>query len=497
VTLHRLLPVDRGWTMALLLILIVVVPATCVVWFMNAAMATQAASARQEVMEAYRDQLRVIRNRVHKHWFDKARALEAAGTGTPEQVFAAVVSRGIAESAIVAGASGRPLYPPVPSGVQSLTWEPGDDATRMARAVLASGAGRIPSGLTRTLVPGVWQMPSPDGRVIGLFSEETVHTAMHAVVDEHQTEMVHFALFAPDEGAYDEAIAIGTAVPGWQASFTLLDTEALGAATRARNAYLFWAGVLSIVTIVVVAVAAGLTFRRQARLARLKTDLVAAVSHELRTPLASMRLLVDGLLRDDSPDPRKTRDYLELISTENGRLSRLIENFLTFSRLERNRHRFEFATVSPAAIARTAVTAMQDRLYPGCVIEVEIDEGLPAIHADADALVGALLNLLDNAYKYTPGEKRIRVRASRDRGEIVFAVADNGIGIPLGEQRRIFRRFYRVDRRLARDTSGVGLGLSIVDEVVRAHRGTVRVASEAGQGSVFTVRLPYLREASA
>ncbi len=110
--------------------------------------------------------------------------------------------------------------------------------------------------------------------------------------------------------------------------------------------------------------------------------------------------------------------------------------------------------------------------------------------ADEDALVTVLLNLLDNAYKYTPAEKRIGLRAFSDNGGVVFAVEDNGIGIAPREQKRIFRRFYQVDRRLAREAGGCGLGLSIVEFILRAHGGTVQVKSQPGKGSTFSVVLP-------
>jgi signal transduction histidine kinase len=110
---------------------------------------------------------------------------------------------------------------------------------------------------------------------------------------------------------------------------------------------------------------------------------------------------------------------------------------------------------------------------------------------DAEAVSTALVNLLDNALKYTPDQKRIVVRACRDGESFVqFVVSDNGIGIPVREQRRIFRRFYRVDQRLARETGGIGLGLSIVELIARGHGGTVTVRSEPGAGSAFTMRVP-------
>jgi two-component system, OmpR family, phosphate regulon sensor histidine kinase PhoR len=123
-------------------------------------------------------------------------------------------------------------------------------------------------------------------------------------------------------------------------------------------------------------------------------------------------------------------------------------------------------------------------------VDIESDATLPSVKADEDALTTVLLNLLDNAYKYTPAEKRISLRAYREGERVIFAVEDNGIGIAPREQKRIFRKFYQVDRRLARETGGCGLGLSIVDEIVRAHGGSVRVRSQLGQGSTFLVSLP-------
>jgi two-component system phosphate regulon sensor histidine kinase PhoR len=123
---------------------------------------------------------------------------------------------------------------------------------------------------------------------------------------------------------------------------------------------------------------------------------------------------------------------------------------------------------------------------------------LPHLRADPDALRGALVNLIDNALKYPDGDKRIVVRAQADGVDHVrFEVIDNGIGIAPREQRRIFRRFHRVDDRLSGHTTGVGLGLSIVEAIARAHGGTVSVASTPGAGSTFALRLPCLPPGAA
>jgi two-component system phosphate regulon sensor histidine kinase PhoR len=137
-------------------------------------------------------------------------------------------------------------------------------------------------------------------------------------------------------------------------------------------------------------------------------------------------------------------------------------------------------------VVRGAVEAVQDRF----AVEIDLTPGLPPVRADEDALTTVLLNLLDNACKYTPGEKHIVLKAFPRNGHVVFAVQDNGIGIAPRERKKIFRRFYQVDQRLARESGGCGLGLSIVEFIVRAHGGTVQVESEPGRGSTFSVELP-------
>ena len=122
--------------------------------------------------------------------------------------------------------------------------------------------------------------------------------------------------------------------------------------------------------------------------------------------------------------------------------------------------------------------------------DVEIAEGLPRIVGDSDALSTVLVNLLDNAYKYTTDDEEIVLRAYSEDGQVVFAVQDNGIGLSRGAAKRVFNRFYQVDEGLSRSGSGVGLGLAIVKFIVDAHKGEVSVASRPGEGSTFMVRLP-------
>ena len=210
-----------------------------------------------------------------------------------------------------------------------------------------------------------------------------------------------------------------------------------------------------------------------------------------------MRVLVDTLLEGRVKDAAQEREYLRLTAKENERLSRMIDNFLTFSRMERNKKAFTLAEAAPAAMARDAADSVQTKFEAHhCRFALEIAESLPELQADHDAIVTVLVNLLDNACKYTTDHKEISLKVFADDGFVCFAVSDNGIGLARRHLRRIFDRFYQVDNSLARKAEGCGLGLSIVKFIVDAHKGRVTVDSKPGQGSTFTVRLPVAKAAA-
>jgi signal transduction histidine kinase len=368
------------------------------------------------------------------------------------------------------------------------------NAERLAAGFLETDDPRFSgAGLQATHVPDLWKLTSSSGRVIALYTTNTVTAAMQKAIDENTTAKgVRMSVVLPGVHHDGETIAAGTMLPGWQLALDAVDTRFMNDAARARNASYLWIGYVVIGAMVLTGLAAIQFLRGQVRLARLKTDLVSAVSHELRTPLASMRLLVDSLLEADAFDPVRTQDYLQLISTENLRLTRMVENFLTFSRIERKRYAFELRETAPQDIVDAAAAVVLER-YPASDFAASVESGLPPIEADSDAFFSALLNLLDNAYKYSGPHKRIRLHAYSEPDQIVFEVEDNGIGIAPREQKKIFRRFYRVDRSLTRETSGCGLGLSIVESVIRAHGGSVRLRSHPGVGSTFALCIPLKR----
>jgi signal transduction histidine kinase len=491
-----------------LLVLLTLVPAAFVLWFMNAAVTAESESAQQRVREAYRGQLRLVRARLDPLW--RAHAARLAGAGAPLVRFEQLVTGGLAEGLVVLDAAGNVVFPDREARrrLQQMdelrardrnVFLPTQAALRLSIELAdAERPSPLPGTLRETSIAGVWALSPDDGHVVALYRTGRLEEMMHDFLHQVETGGVAFIAIPPGEPADGEAIAAGPWLPGWQLTYVPLDGDARAADAARRRTIYVAAALAGIVLIVLTGVGVGAAIRRHLGLARLKTDLVAAASHELRTPLASTAVLVDGLLADANPDPIKTREYLQLIAAENARLSRVVENFLTFARADRGAVRLTFGPVDPASVIRAAIDSIGTRVPDAGALQVDVASGLPPLVADPDALRGALVNLIDNALKYTPADKRIVVRAQADGADHVrFEVADNGIGIPRREQRRIFRRFHRVDTRLAGQTTGVGLGLSIVDAIARAHGGTVSVHSAPGAGSTFALRVPCLPPGAA
>ena len=364
----------------------------------------------------------------------------------------------------------------------------------------ANPAIRRQGGLHATELAGVWSVPSPQGTAVGLFTTAGLREKIAAMPgDSSLPSGVRLVVDAPGEDSMNDSVlattSAGPAFPGWRLLISIDDRGLFDTEAEHRVKFLVLVACAVIAAIAALSIFVGRALRQQVKLARLKNDLVATVSHELKTPLAAMRALVDTLIDTERLDEKVTREYLQLIAAENARLSRLIENFLTFSRLERNKLTFHFKPLRPEQIVNAAVIAFGERARaPGCRLDFGAEPYLPRVQGDSDALTTTLLNLLDNAWKYTGDDKRISLRAARKNGSICFEVTDNGIGISPRERRRVFRTFYQADQRLTRTSVGCGLGLGIVRSIVEAHRGSVHVTSEPGHGSTFTVELPPIRE---
>lgn len=283
---------------------------------------------------------------------------------------------------------------------------------------------------------------------------------------------------------------VGKHFPGWRVELYFRGWDVFDKAEKKQIAVYTWTGVLVIVLILAAGGLAGQAVNKQIKINKLKNDFIATVSHELKTPLASMRVLVDTLLEGNYKDQQQVHEYLELTSKENLRLSRLIDNFLTFSRMERNKQAFEISQSNPATIAGTAAEAVKTKFANDrCHLEVNIEQNLPPVMADRDAMVTVLINLLDNAYKYSYEDKKIELKVSCENRKVCFRVSDNGIGMSFRATKRIFNRFYQIDRSLSRRAEGCGLGLSIAKFIIDAHKGSISVDSKPGKGSTFTICL--------
>jgi signal transduction histidine kinase len=237
---------------------------------------------------------------------------------------------------------------------------------------------------------------------------------------------------------------------------------------------------------------------REMALARLKSDFVSNVSHELRTPLSLIRLYAETLEMGRLKSPDKYQEYYSIIRKESERLTALINNILDFSRIEAGRKEYDFRQTDMRELVRNTLESYRYQIeQSGFAFEEKIAEDVPPISVDREAMARSLLNLVNNALKYSQDQKYIGVNLFRDNGTVKLEVVDHGIGIPQGEQQKIFDKFYRVGDPLVHNTKGSGLGLSLVRHIVQAHGGEVSVDSVPGRGSKFTINLPVALRTNA
>ncbi len=237
-----------------------------------------------------------------------------------------------------------------------------------------------------------------------------------------------------------------------------------------------------------------LTYRslnKHLELARLKSDFVSNVSHELRTPLALIRLYAETLELGRITTQEKKHEYYGIIRKESERLTALINNILDFSRIEAGRKEYDFRETDIAELVRNTLDSYRYQIeQQGFALEEQIDSSIPTVRVDREAIARALVNLVNNALKYSDNEKFLGVRLYRDKSVLKLEVSDRGIGIESHEQARIFEKFYRTCDPLVHNTKGSGLGLSLVRHITQAHGGDVEVESTPGRGSKFTLSLP-------
>ena len=286
------------------------------------------------------------------------------------------------------------------------------------------------------------------------------------------------------------AVAFRTGLPAWQLAVYQPPGTSPRHAMR-RQVALFTAAFAVLLGVIAAGAVATLRLvRRESEVARLKAEFVANVSHDLKTPLAVIRMYGETLEMGRVPDEPRRQEYFRVIARESERLSHLIDNVLDFSRIEGGRRRYDIAPAAVEPLVREALDAFAHPLeQQGFKVEVDLAPDLPAVDADAEAVVQALGNLIDNAIKYSGAERNLTVGARVEGGRLGVTVADRGIGIPAAEHDRIFEKFYRVGRSETQGRRGSGVGLALVRHVAEAHGGEVTVASAPGAGSRFTLWL--------
>jgi signal transduction histidine kinase len=294
------------------------------------------------------------------------------------------------------------------------------------------------------------------------------------------------------------ATEIGDALPHWEVAAYLADPTAL---TRAACIASITIGLLIAMLVLAIVIGSWLIVRNlnsELTLARLKTDFVSNVSHELKTPLTSIRMFSELLAEGRVDDSAKEKTYLNIITAEAARLTRLINNVLDFSRMERGEKKYNFQPCDLTEVVRSTAEIFRPHLEAnGFKFDCNLPETQISIHGDADALSQIIVNLLSNAEKYSNGGKEIILQLAQKQSPLPHAeikVLDRSSGVPPGSEEKVFEKFYRAHDSLSSGIQGSGLGLTIARQIGRAHGGDVVCETREGGGSCFVLRIPLIRE---
>jgi signal transduction histidine kinase len=293
------------------------------------------------------------------------------------------------------------------------------------------------------------------------------------------------------------ATEIGDALPHWEVAAYLLHPDRL---KQSAQTFQLTLGLLILVLVLAIGSGSWLivhSLNEELRLARQKTDFVSNVSHELKTPLTSIRMFSELLAEGRVEDPAKRRSYFNIILSEAARLTRLINNVLDFSRLERGDKKYNFSECDLAKIAHDTAETYRPHLENNHIKLACSWPSVPLpVRGDGDALAQIIVNLLSNAEKYSNGQKEIALQVERSNGALPCAevkILDRGSGVPRGSEEKIFEQFYRAHDSLSSGIQGSGLGLTLARQIARAHDGDVVYQPREGGGSCFCLRLPLLQ----
>lgn len=258
--------------------------------------------------------------------------------------------------------------------------------------------------------------------------------------------------------------------------------------SRATNNILLIGVLLLILLAAVVFVYSAV--KKELELAQLKADFVSNVSHELRTPLALISMFAETLELDRVKNDEKKKEYYSIISQEANRLGRIVNSILNFAKMEAGKRKFNFEPTNLNDVIENIFQTYSYHLYnKGFKFEKYLTDNLPAVRIDSEAISEAVINLIDNAIKYSNEKKEVILRTGISDRKVYVEVSDKGIGIAPDEQKKIFDKFYRVSSGLIHNVKGTGIGLSLVKQIVDAHNGKIELESKTGAGSTFRITL--------
>jgi signal transduction histidine kinase len=288
---------------------------------------------------------------------------------------------------------------------------------------------------------------------------------------------------------------ISEVLPRWEIAAYLTDPDVASARAQVATSVMW---ILILIVFVALTVGGVLVIRStyaEMHLAHQKTTFVANVSHELKTPLTSIRMFAEMLRDGHQPDSRKQRQYLDIMAAETERLTRLVNNVLDFSKMERGEKRYSMKPVDLVALGASVIESQRARLEnAGFRVSFTTRAQTVPIQADEEGIKQAMINLLSNAEKYSTDTKEIDVEVGCEGGRGVIRVSDRGIGIPPTQAGRIFDEFFRVDDKLTARVKGAGLGLTIARRILKDHGGEIRYSAREGGGSTFAILLPRAQE---
>jgi signal transduction histidine kinase/tetratricopeptide (TPR) repeat protein len=278
--------------------------------------------------------------------------------------------------------------------------------------------------------------------------------------------------------------------PPWRMELTYIGPKGLGEISIFSNFY-FWTIITLIIILVFGTALITRIVAREMEILEIKSDFVSSVSHEFKTPLTSMKALTERLEKGKVTQPAKMKQYISIISHDIDRLIRLVGNILNFSNIEEGKKVYKKEETDIAIwLKETINNYKKESIESDNNINIQLNNDIPAITIDKDAMAQAIFNLLDNAFKFSRGKKEAEVTAEKNESSVIIKIKDKGIGIENDEKDKIFEKFYRGKSAIEYYIKGTGLGLALVKYTVEAHNGHIDVDSEPGWSTVFTITLP-------